>query len=257
MHPELSKPTSAVSGLLSAVCCLVGSQACHEYSVQNETLYDEVKEKLSLVMLDAPMDDADLWSMLILSTWSLGPETSGHFIDSWLLSGSTMLYSIQSYGFSTHGTTGSFDSQDQMTRNRILAWNASALLHLKSVPMHNVTEVILTSNRFSVGTCKPAVFATHTLTHFATTIQESQTCGINDKAAVIELELYALLYRCVVQQAVDISETKVQFQTWNAKHKDCSYPSQRECELLLTLVVLQRDATLQLGYTSAMLVLER
>jgi hypothetical protein len=79
------------------------------------------------------MEDADLWTMLVLSTWSLGPATSGHFIDSWLLSGSTMLYSLLSYGFSSHGTGHSFDSQDQTARNRMLAWNASALVHLKSV----------------------------------------------------------------------------------------------------------------------------
>jgi hypothetical protein len=84
-------------------------------------------------MLNPPMDDIELWAMLVLSTWSLGPKASGHFIDSWILSGSTMLYSSLSYGFSSHGITGSFDSLDQTTRNRILAWNASALLHLKSV----------------------------------------------------------------------------------------------------------------------------
>lgn len=84
-------------------------------------------------MLNPPMDNTDLWAMLVLSTWSLGPATSGHFIDSWLLSGSTMLYSLLSYGFSSHSTIGSFDSQDQTTRDQILAWNASALVHLKSV----------------------------------------------------------------------------------------------------------------------------
>jgi hypothetical protein len=122
-----------VSDLLSAVCYLVGAQACHLYSAQNESLYEEVKKKLSMVMLNPPMDDTDLWAMLVLSTWSLGPKTSGHFIDSWLLSGSTMLYSSLSYGFSSHGTPESYDSQDKTTRDRFLAWNASALLHLKLV----------------------------------------------------------------------------------------------------------------------------
>lgn len=133
MHPSLESPTSTVPALLSAVCYLVGSQACHELNLQNEGLYEEVRKKLSLVMLNPPVDNADLWAMLVLSTWSLGPANSGHFIDSWLLSGSTMLYSLLSYGFSPHGTTESYESQDQITRNRMLAWNASALLHLKSV----------------------------------------------------------------------------------------------------------------------------
>jgi hypothetical protein len=133
MHPELDEPASLISGSLSAVCCLVGAQACHEYTAQNDSLYEEVKKKLSIVMLNPPMEDADLWAMLVLSTWSLGPKSSGHFIDSWLLSGSLMLYSSLSYGFPSHGITESYDSLDQTTRNRIIAWNASALLHLKSV----------------------------------------------------------------------------------------------------------------------------
>jgi len=133
IHAELARRTSAASDLLGSACGLVGSQACHDYSPHNESIYEDVKKKLSLVMLNPPMEDADLWTMLVLSTWSLGPATSGHFIDSWLLSGSTMLYSLLSYGFSPHGTSESFDSQDQATRNRMLAWNASALVHLKSV----------------------------------------------------------------------------------------------------------------------------
>ena len=139
IHRELNKRASPVSDLLSATCHLVGSQAWHDYSTQNESLYEEVKKKLSLVMLNPPMDHTDLWTMLILSTWSLGPATSGHFIDSWLLSGSTMLYSLLSYGFSAHSTIGTFDSQDHITRDRMLAWNASALVHLKSVSQEMLT----------------------------------------------------------------------------------------------------------------------
>lgn len=133
MHYELDQPDTPVSGLLTAVCYLVGSQARCEHSAQNENLYEEVRKRLSFVMLNPPLENADLWAMLVLSTWSLGPANSGHFIDSWLLSGSTMLYSLLSYGFSSHGTTGSYDLQNQTTRTRIVAWNASALLHLKSV----------------------------------------------------------------------------------------------------------------------------
>ena len=133
VHRELEKRVSPMSDLLSATCHLVGSQAWHDYSTQNDSLYEEVKKKLSLVMLNPPMDNTDLWAMLVLSTWSLGPATSGQYIDSWLLSGSTMLYSLLSYGFSSHGAIGRFDVQDQVTRERILAWNSSALVHLKSV----------------------------------------------------------------------------------------------------------------------------
>jgi len=83
-------------------------------------------------MLNPPLDTADLWTMLILSTWNLGPANSNRFIDSWLLSGSTLLYSSLSYGFSTsRRAIDDFDSQDQTTKAQILAWNATALLHLK------------------------------------------------------------------------------------------------------------------------------
>ena len=132
-----------MSDLLSATCHLVGSQAWHDYSTQNDSLYEEIKKKLSLVMLNPPMDNTGLWAMLVLSTWSLGPAGSGHFIDSWLLSGSTMLYSLLSYEFSSHSTIRDLDSQDQVLRDRVLAWNASALVHLKSV-----SDMMLSNNQY-------------------------------------------------------------------------------------------------------------
>lgn len=169
------------------------------------------------------MDNADLWAMLVLSTWSLGPATSGHFIDSWLLSGSTMLYSLLSYGFSSHGSTESFDSQDQMTKDRILAWNASALVHLKSVLKRDAIKIRTDCIRFSVGTGKPSVFATDILSQFTAIVQESVSSNSDDKISAIELELYASLYRCVVQQAVQFGQTKAHFHAWTAKHEKRQY----------------------------------
>jgi hypothetical protein len=90
-----------------------------------------LKKKLSLVMLNPPLDKADLWAMLVLSSWNLGPANSGRFIDSWLLSGSTLLYSSLTYGFSSRGAVNDYDSQHPKMKSYILAWNAAALLHLK------------------------------------------------------------------------------------------------------------------------------
>jgi len=131
---ELSKFDTRTTSLLRAACHLVGSQSCQPSEEQDGGLYEQLKKKLSLVMLNPPLDNADLWAMLVLSTWNLGPAHSNSFIDSWLLSGSTLLYSSLSYGFSTsRGAIDNFDSQSLTTKDHILAWNATALLHLKSV----------------------------------------------------------------------------------------------------------------------------
>jgi hypothetical protein len=131
MRSELYNNKSSASPLLRTVCHLVGSQSCDELGTQDDELYEEVKRKLSLIMLNPPLDTADLWAMLVLSSWNFGRANSSRFIDSWLLSGSTILYSSLSYGFSSRGVANDYDSQDQTTKSRILAWNATALLHLK------------------------------------------------------------------------------------------------------------------------------
>lgn len=131
MRSELYKQESPASPLLRTACHLVGSQSCEEIGTQDDDLYEEVKKKLSLIMLNPPMDTADLWAMLVLSSWNLGPANSGRFIDSWLLSGSTLLYSSLTYDFSSHRVINDYDSQHPATRSHILAWNAAALQHLK------------------------------------------------------------------------------------------------------------------------------
>jgi hypothetical protein len=85
--------------------------------------------------------------------------------------------------------------------------------------MYNAVDYALTLARFSVGTGKPSVFATDTLSQFTTTVQEAEKCSNNDKASALELELYACLYRCVVQQAVQIGQTKAKFHAWKTKHE--------------------------------------
>ena len=131
MCSELYKHDSPASPLLRTACHLVGSQSCDETGAQNDDLYEDVKKKLSLVMLNPPLDTADLWAMLVLSTWNLGPANSSRFIDSWLLSGSTLLYSSLTCGFSSRGVINDYDSQDETTKGHVLAWNATALLHVK------------------------------------------------------------------------------------------------------------------------------
>jgi hypothetical protein len=88
----------------------------------------------------------------------------------------------------------------------------------------NVIKPGLTSDRFSVGTGKPSVFAMETLSQFTNAIKEAAECSPYDKASAIELELYADLYQCVVQQAVQIGKTKSQFHTWKCKHENCMHP---------------------------------
>jgi hypothetical protein len=131
MRSELYKHQPSASSLLRTVCHLVGSQSCEEAGTQSDELYEEVKKRLSLVMLNPPLDTADLWAMLVVSTWNLGPANSGRYIDSWLLSGSTLLYSSLTYDFTSQGVINDYDTQDPTTKSHILAWNATALPHLK------------------------------------------------------------------------------------------------------------------------------
>lgn len=83
-------------------------------------------------MLNPPVDNDSLFAMLILGTWSLGPgHDTGRFIDSWLLSGSTILNSLLSFGYSPREIEESYDLENQETRIRVLSWNTASLLHLK------------------------------------------------------------------------------------------------------------------------------
>jgi hypothetical protein len=225
MRPELYNNESSASPLLKTVCHLVGSQSYDELGTQNDELYEEVKKKLSLIMLNPPLDTADLWAMLVLSTWNLGPANSGRFIDSWLLSGSTLLYSSLTYDFSSRGLINDYDSQDPATKNHILAWNASALLHLKYVLRRPLTCTVLTPIRFSVGTGKPCVFETDTLSRFMAIVRDSREASRDDRSTAIELDLYEALYKGVVQLVVHIDETKAHLQRWEAEHGECSYHS--------------------------------
>jgi hypothetical protein len=86
------------------------------------------------------------------------------------------------------------------------------------------TKSVLTLTRFSVGTGKPSVFATEILSQFTNSIKEAGECSPHDKASAIELELYADLYQCVVQQAVHIGKTKSEFHAWKCKHENCMNP---------------------------------
>ena len=88
----------------------------------------------------------------------------------------------------------------------------------------NANNLVLTVARFSVGTGKPSVFATEILCQFTNTIKEAGECTPYEKASVIELELYADLYQCVVQQVVQIGKTKSQFHAWKCKHENRMHP---------------------------------
>jgi hypothetical protein len=260
MRSELYKHDSPASPLLRTACHLVGSQSCDETATQNDGLYEQVKKQLSLVLLNPPLETSDLWAMLILSAWNLGPANSSRFIDSWLLSGSTLLYSSLTYGFSTRGVVNDYDFQNETTKSHVLAWNVTALLHLKYVLQRSFPYPLLTPLRFSVGTGKPCVFETDTLGQFAVIVRESEQASSDERSVAIELELYAALYKCVVQRTVQLEQTRIQFQQWKVSHDEClhsphlvngEFPADPSCP------VLKRDTTLNLGYFSAVLILER
>jgi hypothetical protein len=82
---------------------------------------------------------------------------------------------------------------------------------------------VLTSSRFSVGTGKPCVFETDTLSQFTAAVRESQETSRDERSTVIELDLYVALYKCVVQQTVQFDETNAHFQQWKAAHDERLY----------------------------------
>lgn len=116
---------------------------------------------------------------------------------------------------------------------------------------------MLTSTRFSVGTGKSCVFETDTLSQLTAIVLESQETSRDDKSTAIELDLYVHLYKCVVQTVVQIDQTKTRCQDWKVRHDDRSYCSLPGRHPQLTFTVLRGDVRLKLGYSSAMLILER
>lgn len=101
------------------------------------------------------------------------------------------------------------------------------------------------------------MFETDTLSQLTAVVLESQGTSRDDKSTAMELSLYVHLYKCVVQRVVQIDQTKIHCQDWNARHDERSYCFLPARHTQLTFTVLRLDVRLTLGYTSAMLILER
>jgi hypothetical protein len=67
------------------------------------------------------------------------------------------------------------------------------------------------------------VFETDTLGQFTAIVRESQQASSDERSVAIELELYAALYKCVVQQTVQFEQTRTQFQRWKVSHDERPY----------------------------------
>jgi hypothetical protein len=155
IHSHIESDPSQRQSLLFLTSMVAGIPTVSlEYTADlHPTLYEVLRENLGKAMLNTPLGLPIIYSMLITSTWNLTPRLKGRYIDSWLLSGSTVLHSMLFLDFSNPAYM--LDLDDIAFRNRILAWNATCLLHFKyGLPTVNgplvVDDGMLPTNRAQV-----------------------------------------------------------------------------------------------------------
>ncbi|KAF2008761.1 hypothetical protein BU24DRAFT_429067 [Aaosphaeria arxii CBS 175.79] len=183
--------------LLFATCLLAGFQTIPSllHSQLHISLNTLVRDQLSKVVLNTPIDIPTLNIMLILSAWNLGLEFRGQYIDSWLMTGSVILHLIitcnidkLSAASDPHGT-----SQSEELR----AWIAACLLHLK----------------FAIGTGRPLA-AERTSMEQLLIISERLPSTDPMNSLLLELKLYLKLHECVILQTIPTQETWDAIQSW-------------------------------------------
>lgn len=118
--------------LLFAMCLLAGIRATEglNRSDLHTTLHSLVKTHLGMKALDTPINLSTIHAMLIFSAWSFGPLIpGGRYIDSWLMSSTTITHCMLSFPLSELSTlTGFFD---ETSRNMCRMWIQASLVHLK------------------------------------------------------------------------------------------------------------------------------
>lgn len=120
--------------LLFAMCLLAGIRATEglNRSDLHITLHSMVKTHLGMKTLETPIDLSTIHAMLIFSAWSFGPLVpGGRYIDSWLMSSTTITHCMLSFPLSEISSLNNF--YDPVRRNKCRMWIQASLVHLKYV----------------------------------------------------------------------------------------------------------------------------
>ncbi|CAH0020623.1 unnamed protein product, partial [Clonostachys rhizophaga] len=223
IHAYIGNGNEPCHSLLSMTCVLAGSLTAENVHGSNsyKSLYVKVKNTLGKSMLATPLSLPTIYSMLISSTFNLHPTFQSRYIDTWLLSGSTILHLMLFMDFSFPDNVEPLE--DEKIRSQILAWNSACLIHLK----------------FSLGTGKLSVLEPDRLISFITTVNQSPRSTQSDRSVASELQLHFLLYKAIIQKVLPEEEVRSHIEQWHNINDS------------------ESDLSLEMGFSAVMLVLER
>jgi hypothetical protein len=130
--------------LLFAMCLLAGIRATEglNRSDLHTTLHTLVKTHLGMKTLDTPINLSAIHAMLIFSAWSFGPLIpGGRYIDSWLMSSTTITHCMLSFPLSKLSSLNGF--YDETSRNMCRMWIQASLVHLKYASHRSTSDGFL------------------------------------------------------------------------------------------------------------------
>ncbi|KAJ5293877.1 hypothetical protein N7508_008698 [Penicillium antarcticum] len=188
--------------LLFAMCLLAGFRATAGLNRSNLhiTLHSMVKTHLGMKALDTPIGLTTIHAMLIFSAWSFGPLVpGGRYIDSWLMSSTTITHCMLTFSLSELGSLTSF--YDDTSRNMCRMWIQASLVHLK----------------FAIGTGRPSVVTCDRLRQW-TEIVKYPGFEPFDQIIAAELKIYILLYEVIYNTANSVSEAWEMANRWSRKY---------------------------------------
>ncbi|EKV05913.1 hypothetical protein PDIG_81100 [Penicillium digitatum PHI26] len=184
--------------LLFAVCLLAGIRATADLNRTNLhiTLHTLVKTHLGMKTLDTPIDISTIHAMLLFSAWSFGPLVpGGRYIDSWLMSSTTITHCMLSFPLSR--LVSQVGVYDDSNRNMCRMWIQASLVHLK----------------YAIGTGRPSVVSCDRL-HQWTEIVKYPGFQTFDRIIAAELKLYIHLYEAIYHNVSSVPEAWENVNTW-------------------------------------------
>jgi hypothetical protein len=208
--------------LLFAMCLLAGFRATAGLNRSNLhiTLHSMVKTHLGMKALDTPIGLTTIHAMLIFSAWSFGPLVpGGRYIDSWLMSSTTITHCMLSFSLSELGSLTSF--YDDTSRNMCRMWIQASLVHLKYVryqlTLYMGNPKANYQPRFAIGTGRPSVVSCDRLRQW-TEIVKYPGFEAFDQIIAAELKIYIILYEAIYNTANSVGEAWEMLNRWSRKY---------------------------------------
>ncbi|KAJ5561406.1 transcriptional regulator family: Fungal Specific TF [Penicillium sp. DV-2018c] len=188
--------------LLFAICLLAGIRATAglNRSDLHVTLYTMVKAHLGQKTLSTPVDLSTIHGMLIFSAWSFGPLVpGGKYIDSWLMSSTTVTHCLLSFPLPELVTRG--ELYDDTSRQMCRMWIQASLVHLK----------------YAVGTGRPSLIPCERL-HPWTEVVKYPGFEPFDQIIGAELKLYIHLYEAIYHATGSVGDSWEILNRWGRNY---------------------------------------